>query len=360
MHNIIENIDIFCTPSTLTILPTYRCTAACKECCFESSPKLKDRITLEEICSSIEKAVTEFPTIKLIVFSGGECFVLGDELFEAISYAKSFKGISVRCVSNAYWGKRLTNSKKIVERLVECGLDELNISTGLDHQKWVSLNSVMNAAKSTVDYGIRTLVTIEADTEDSKCLESFVSHKDFLALSSNCVFSYQVNSWMPFHEESINRKKELKRKDLNKGCAQLMENIVLTPHGRVSACCGLTFEHIPEMILGTIEDSFQKIYHQQVDDLLKLWIKTDGPLHILETIYGDEPGVHEQLDNIQHQCHACVLLHQKDRGSNKLGTYFSNIENIKYILNKVNIRSAIKVLKLKNKRNSIPIKEVLT
>lgn len=36
-------------PDTLTVLVTYRCNAACEECCFESNPRVEGRLTLGEI-----------------------------------------------------------------------------------------------------------------------------------------------------------------------------------------------------------------------------------------------------------------------------------------------------------------------
>ena len=36
-------------PTHLTILPTYRCTAACAQCCFESNPHVQGRIPLPRI-----------------------------------------------------------------------------------------------------------------------------------------------------------------------------------------------------------------------------------------------------------------------------------------------------------------------
>lgn len=66
----------FASPSTVTILPTYTCTAACKECCFESSPRIKERLSRDELFKSIDKAISDLLDLKLIVFSGGECFTL--------------------------------------------------------------------------------------------------------------------------------------------------------------------------------------------------------------------------------------------------------------------------------------------
>lgn len=93
----------FSSPSTVTILPTYTCTAACKECCFESSPRVKERLSREALFKAIDKVLSDLLDLKLVVFSGGECFTLGDDLFDAIQYIKARNSaISVRCVTNGY------------------------------------------------------------------------------------------------------------------------------------------------------------------------------------------------------------------------------------------------------------------
>ena len=125
--------DPVIAPSTLTILPTYKCTAQCKECCFECSPDLRGRLSLEQILRRIDKAHAAFPFLKLVCFSGGECFTIGKDLDTAIAYAHGL-ALFTRCVSNGYWGSSLQAARKRVNPLAEAGLTELNLSTGDEHQ----------------------------------------------------------------------------------------------------------------------------------------------------------------------------------------------------------------------------------
>src|SRR5437899_7114277 len=74
-------------PTHLTILPTYRCTAACAQCCFESNPHVQGRIPIERILDYIDQAAGDFPSLRLVVFSGGECFLLRQDLDAAIERA---------------------------------------------------------------------------------------------------------------------------------------------------------------------------------------------------------------------------------------------------------------------------------
>ncbi|EPC8411228.1 hypothetical protein ACR3AM_005648 [Bacillus thuringiensis] len=99
-------------PNCITIITTYKCTAACAECCFECNPKLIARVTLEQMKKFIKESKELFgEELKGVVFTGGECFLLGDDLVEVISYATKL-GLVTRCVSNGYWGKNPRLAKK--------------------------------------------------------------------------------------------------------------------------------------------------------------------------------------------------------------------------------------------------------
>ncbi len=189
---------------------------------------------------------------------------------------------------------------------MDCGLSEINFSTGLDHQKWVPEASVVNACESIVNSGIPVVVTIEKDTEDSNCYESFIKNKSVKTMmNKHSNFGIQCNSWMPFKKDSMIRHVELKN-GLRAGCEQIFNNCVLTPKKEIAACCGLVIEHVPELRVGNINevDSYEE---QQKDDFLKLWLRVEGPMNILESLLGKK---HEKLNDIVHICQACAILHK--------------------------------------------------
>ena len=74
-----------CAPSVLTIAPTYRCTAACKECCFRCTPQVKQILETDKILQYIDEAVEAFPSLKIMVLTGGECFLVADDITCEIS-----------------------------------------------------------------------------------------------------------------------------------------------------------------------------------------------------------------------------------------------------------------------------------
>lgn len=299
------------SPNIITILPTYRCTAACKECCFESNPNLKSRLSRTDILEIIDTGCTSFPDLKMIVFSGGECFTLKSDLYAGIQ-AATLNGKMSRCVTNGYWGNTLSNARTIAEKLKDAGLSEINFSTGVDHQEHVPLSSVINAVQACAELGIWTMITIEKDTETSSCRETINTNPLILELLSNRKLMLQNNTWMPFKLDYVDRGVQIHQDDLMQGCEQIFNNLVVTPHGRISGCCGLTFEHIPEMKLGSIgdKDALRKAYDEQLNDFLKIWIKVDGPTSIIEQLMGSG-YIENSIGTVSHNCQSCVYLHKK-------------------------------------------------
>jgi hypothetical protein len=280
---------------------------------------------------AIEQAIQLYSDIKIVVFTGGECFMLKNDLFKAIEFCTQ-KGLQSRCVTNAYWAKRSEVAERYAKKLVQVGINEINISTGLDHQEWINEDTVINAVKHLTQQNIFTLVTVEKDNDNSNCLNQILDNPliQNLTLNHKDIFLIQSNAWMPFYEDSDQRE-NIDSDIINKGCDQIFENLVITPKKEVSACCGLTLEHIPEMKLGNIKN-LECYKDMQQDDFLKIWIKVEGPLKIIEQLLGEN---NEKLINIQHQCQACAILHKDEEIIGKLINNYS--EYIVPVLHKFNM-----------------------
>lgn len=290
------------------MLCTYQCTAACQQCCFESSPSIKGGLDGQTIRARILETIQAFPDIRVVVFSGGEAFLLKDQLAECIAFATQH-GLGTRVVTNGFWAKRMERAEAVCRAMSEAGLVELNISTGRDHQAFVPEKTVINAAEAAVSAGIRTLITVETDTVDSDCFSSLRSDPRIGELIRSRQLSVISNFWMPFHTDAPARVQDPDVQGLRRGCKQVFDNIVITPHDNLSACCGLTLEHIPELCLGkNTGNSIRSDYLSQSDDFMKYWLSVDGPYTVVERIAG--PRAEQLLQGVVHQCQACAILHQ--------------------------------------------------
>ncbi|MEF3303410.1 radical SAM protein [Paenibacillus sp. GYB003] len=304
-------------PSILTVLATYKCTAACKECCFECSPQVQGRIPLDRILGYIEEACDTVPTLRLVVFSGGECFLLGKDLDAAVACA-SRRGKLTRTVTNGYWAHSPEAARKRIGALKEAGLGELNISTGDDHQEFVPFERVVNGAIAGAELGLTTLIVVEGFENSRFTIYDALAHprlKSFRETHPNGhLLQIMRNIWMPFHQErELRHTDEIYRKPeripLLGGCDNVLHNMVVTPDEHLASCCGLTMEHIPEMKLGKLgEHSIAELVSRGLDDFLKRWIWLDGPDAVLWFARQKDPRVPYPEKNV-HPCEACAQFY---------------------------------------------------
>jgi hypothetical protein len=303
-----RNMQTGVQPTSLTILPTYKCNASCRDCCFQSNPRLSTRLSGKAILDRINEAKAKFPSIRQIIFSGGEALLLKGDLHDAVRLASEL-GLGTRLVSNGFWGKRQQTSEAFARDLRTSGLKELNLSTGLDHQEFVPEESIVQAAAAAISQRITTLITVEVDSAASKCLESLLAHPSIHTLNNTGLLRIISNSWMPCDSSESARHAPNSGTQLRKGCSQIFNNITIKPNDRLSACCGLTLERIPELDLGANSgNNMRELYDTQQDDLMKIWLHLDGPHQIISA---STPGhLQSKLDDVVHICQACTLLHR--------------------------------------------------
>ncbi|PSX18293.1 radical SAM protein [Photobacterium kishitanii] len=322
--------EIEIKPTILTIITTYKCTAACEDCCFECSPKKTGILNFEEIKEVILNTTKEYPSIKQIVFTGGECFILKKKLFDLISISHNL-GLKTRCVTNAYWAKNKAKAQEYSEALSKSGIDEINISTGHSHQQWINENTVINAIEALLNKNIFTLVTIETDRDNSDCINSFKFNSKVINLQDKfqSIFYISVNIWVS--EKNKNNKIKL----ISGGCEHMFNNIVISPDKKVISCCGLTNLKVNEFKIGDMSNV--AVYREeQKYDFLKLWIKTEGAYSILNKI-----GISsDRISHITHPCEACDFLYNDSEAIKNIKEKYT--EFIIPVINSYNLQRLMK------------------
>ncbi|WP_428815571.1 radical SAM protein [Lactococcus lactis] len=202
MHDNKRQIPDF-FPESAAIITTYKCTAHCKDCCFDCSPQESDTLTLEEIKLFIDE-ISKMNSIKSIVWTGGECSTLGKKLSEGIAYAKS-KGKVSQIVSNASWSKGIEKDKKYLSKLKENGLIEINVSTGDNHQQFVPIEKVLSVIEAAVSIGLRALISIEKTKFSKFTIETLKANSTYKRIKKNDkegLLSILSASWVSFNNDS--------------------------------------------------------------------------------------------------------------------------------------------------------------
>ena len=300
-------------PHTLSLITTHTCTAACDHCCFNCTPKVKDHIPLPRLPSLIDEAL-EIPSIRVIVFTGGECFLLGKNLDDLIKKANQSKLIT-RCVTNGYWGRSLDAARNRARALQLAGLNEINLSTGDKHAKFVNPEFVINAAIGCAEHDIYAVINIEMFKNCRLTHERFLSDERLIPFIEKGAVRVQRSNWIEGdgkdgleHEERFSRFLPQNKNS----CQTVLNVIAVTPSLNLVACCGLHLERIKDLHLGSVASaSLKQVIANSPFDLLKLWIHLEGPESVLEWVKKHEPSYKLPLDSV-HPCETCLHVYRDE------------------------------------------------
>ncbi|WP_288083849.1 radical SAM protein [Xylanibacter rodentium] len=304
------------TPSTLSLITTYKCTSQCADCCFECGPQRKEMLKLQYLINYVDRAINAFPSIGIIVITGGECFLLGDNLYELVKYINS-KKLSCRIVTNGYWAKTRETAFDVLSKLKDAGLNEINFSTGDDHLEFVPIEYIKNGIIASMSLNIMTLVNVEYGinrTFDLRNITEDTDIKQYLFPNRKISPLGIVNGlWMPFTKESLQKIEEQLPFNTNKNigrCENLFNTLTITPNHRMIACCGLPATYIRYLDLGNARTgNLKSLYDNQFNDFLKIWLYVEGPYKILLFI-SEKIGKEnvKELSLNSHTCFYCACI----------------------------------------------------
>jgi len=299
-------------PLTLTLITTHTCTASCDHCCFSCTPKVKVAMPYERMERLIDEA-REIPSIRVVVFSGGECFLLGEKLDALVARVRA-NGFMSRCITNGYWAINRQVAERRVARLVDAGLDEINFSTGSFHARDVPVQRIVHGARATSERGITTLINAEVFEGSDFDITALTEDPDLKPLIAERRLIVQRNVWIPADGESaLQHKPEHSRfNGKQTGCSTSLGVLAVTPTQSLVACCGLHLERIPDLHFGSVEHrTIKQVLDETPDDFLKIWIHVEGPERVLEFVKEKLPSYELPVQSV-HPCTTCLHLYRDE------------------------------------------------
>jgi Radical SAM superfamily len=301
---------------SLSLMPTFRCTAACEHCGTFSNPHNMKSLSISLMLSAIDQAVEN--GYKAIVFTGGEPTLAGDDLLCAIQRASS-AGVTTRVVTNAWWATDDEAASRLALSLVRAGLREINFSTGDQHTRFVPLDNIFRACTAALQAGLRTICIMVEVVRDRTITEASITrHPTFKTLVARFPEAriYILESpWMPMSPSLPGAYPEgltANSSNLGKfgGCDSCLNTTTVQADGKIAACCGLGMRGIPELQIGHIgSTTLADADKAAADDFLKRWIRVEGPVRILSWAATHNPKI--QWENMYaHRCQACIRLYK--------------------------------------------------
>lgn len=318
-------------PNTLTLLPTYQCTAECVDCCFGSSPRITKRIPQDHLLQYIDEAA-QFPGMMLIVVSGGEPFLLRRDLVELVQRITD-RGLLSRVVTNGYWGVNERGALDVIRPLVLAGLREVSFSTGDDHAKFVPLDRVLTAINACLYCGVGVSLMLEEregrTITRATVLEAAKAFPEVLNAIKTRALLILESSWMKFTDDpaeptwnplAMANAATLPRRQ---SCGSVLSSIVVTPDEKLGMCCGLPRESISDLNVGDLRsESMTSLYARHVHDILKIWLAVEGPDRILAWAASKDPSI-EWENKYAHLCDSCRAVYADPRVTDAINKYGS-------------------------------------
>ena len=316
---------MFARHRMLSIVTTRQCTAACDHCCVGASPRATAKIPVERIHGLIDEA-KRIPSIDRVVFTGGECFLLGRELDGLIAHAHELE-LTTRVITNGYWAVNGRSARERVRTLQTAGLDEMMLSTGTFHQQFVPVARVAHAARAAAAAGIVTRISIEdcdQTTFDDTNLRAELSD----AIGAGTI----VVSRDPWIRDAggrgttaITHERRLARDGADDGrCAQILNVITVTPDQQLLSCCGFPMEELPRLRVGSVADAaLDDVLRLAPNELLKMWLHVAGPVAIAEFIAEHLPGF--SFAASPSICQSCVTLQRDERAMRVLAEHAGEV-----------------------------------
>lgn len=278
-------------------------------------------MTPEEMVNYINISTSAFDSLKLLVLTGGEVFTQKfSDILIVIHYAKFFKGLRTRIVSNGFWATSYKKTCQILRLLVQAGLDELNISTGDNHCKFVEMSHILNIAKAQSDTGLLDELCFAVEDHGDKTIITSQEiskeiSKQYTHLNKICVIKspwIEGHNRYPFVTTSSTSERDTKdiantvtQEGCHTGCENLTNGIQISPTGQLLACCGFASEYSPILKLGNVErhsKGLKEYLSHSSNDLLLILLRTIGPRKIIEML-----GEKQTNPNI-HECEICLFL----------------------------------------------------
>ncbi|MBO4266233.1 MAG: radical SAM protein [Lachnospiraceae bacterium] len=152
--------------SKIAIAMTDKCSASCEMCCFKCSPEGKNTLSTDFMKDVILQA-SKINGIQSIGFTGGDPFMVFDQLLECSAYAHSL-GLRVSVNTNGFWGKNEKRAFELVGKLKEAGVESMSFSADHIHQEYVPIADLKMAMRAVTAHNMLLDVTImETSTSEN-------------------------------------------------------------------------------------------------------------------------------------------------------------------------------------------------
>lgn len=312
----------------LTFITTDNCTADCPHCIMHARPGKKHALSFAQMKQSID-AYQEKAKLLLVIFTGGEPTLLGEELFRTIRYCAE-QSILTRIVTNCHWAGTEERAKAMLRKLREAGLNEINFSMDDYHAPYVPIENVRRAWRNTKGMGFSAVVIANCHGEGDTITPAFITEylEENIAVRDADNRKRRGPNEKPDEYGTLyiiaegrllksgRAKNELAEDEryyqytderLKGGCGCVLEECAISYDNKLWACCGVQGENNPVLCIGDLkEKTLNTLLKKGSDSVLLNAIHYYGPFSLREMLLKADPTLelHGDYHNVCELCEA--------------------------------------------------------
>ena len=298
------NIDAF----RVGLILTERCNITCAHCWLSSGPDRHKSMRVEDALRYVEEAA-ELPKMEWISVTGGEPFLLYDEMLRIIRHASKL-GLKTECVTNCYWAVNQERAEERLNELVEAGLDVINISVDDFHQRFIPFERVENCYEAAKRLGLKVVIQSVYSRGSRLRLDEIIrrlGEEGIRVLGprprGKPLYAIAMESgFIPIGRGAMIPREEwpLGSGPVEGPCQVVLRDISISPDGRLLPCCS-ALGLLPNASIGSLTE---KKLGELLEEAMKMevfrWLREIGPLGIAK-----RTGFNLDSEGYVNRCHLC-------------------------------------------------------
>lgn len=300
-----------------------RCNIACRHCGIESSPLVRDRMTLADARQFIIEAAA-MPEFGKVTFTGGEPTLVRRDLLALLELCRDLS-LRTRIVTNGWWAKRKSNGLRYLERLKQAGLTELNFSADRFHLEFTEAATLRHALECARELGFPQIVSFvsngdrhpfdefsdlyDVPRDELEDLRSVLDDNTPLgALPTNKVLLYWgglIGLGRAAEHPSELRYHPMDYFPKGDACGEIVNKPVIYPDGSFQGCCCAGGKVAAFTVGNAHTESIAELYDKMQRRSYFRMINTHGPRQVYEIMKQARPD-RRMRDTYTSICELCV------------------------------------------------------
>lgn len=307
----------------VALMYTHTCNITCRHCGILSSPQNKNKMRHEDAIRYIRDAAA-IPRFRKVTFTGGEPLLYQDEHAEMLALCKELK-LATRIVTNGFWARTVDKGLKVLSRMKDAGLSELNFSADKFHLEFQDAAILRNGLECARQLGMARIVSFVSNADQDPLnlfSEMYGIPRDSLAdlrlymgdlhkmeeLKDEKIFVYYggligLGRAADYPEELRYLPLEIFKG--GSGCPEVVNKPVIYPDGTFQACCCAGGKMKTFTVGNLHEHSLRELYEKMFSRSQWLFINSYGPKDLYEVVAKARPDL-PRKDAYTSICEVCV------------------------------------------------------